>query len=142
MRSGENICSLWMGPAFAGWTLSGFTVARQVGRIHSLGGVSILAFFFSILSPNDGGFQQELIRLSNPFVRVSAHTRVALRRWLASLPLKVFIEAGDLIGVSRMGTCLSWTGLLSPKQKRNETITHPNQPQLPFCPVRIAARGL
>ena len=49
-----NICALSLGlAAFAGWTLSQFAVPRLVGRVDLLGGVGILALFFSIVSPDD-----------------------------------------------------------------------------------------
>ena len=52
MRSGVNICALLVGlAAFAGWTLSRFTVPRRVRWVNLLGGVGILALFFSIVSP-------------------------------------------------------------------------------------------
>lgn len=62
MGSGVNICALLVGlAAFASWTVSRFTVPRRVGWVNFLGGVGILALFFSIVSPDDDGFQQELI---------------------------------------------------------------------------------
>jgi len=49
MGPGGNICALLVGlAAFAGWTLSRFTVPRRVGWVNLLGGVGILALFFSI----------------------------------------------------------------------------------------------
>jgi hypothetical protein len=66
MGSGKNICALLASlAAFAGWTISCFTVPRRVGWVNLLGGVGILALFFSILSPDDDGFQQELISPSD-----------------------------------------------------------------------------
>jgi hypothetical protein len=105
MGSGVNICALLAGlAAFAGWTLSRFTVPRRVGWVNLLGGVGILALFFSIVSPDDDdGFQQELIRPATPSIRVSAHTRVAPRRSPAELSINAFVEAGDPIWVP-------WTG--------------------------------
>jgi hypothetical protein len=48
----RNICALLAGlAAFAGWTLSCFTVPRRVGWVNLLGGVGILALFFSIYLP-------------------------------------------------------------------------------------------
>jgi len=54
MGPAVNICALSLGlAAFAGWTLFQFAVPRRVGWVNLLGGVSILAPFFSILSPDD-----------------------------------------------------------------------------------------
>lgn len=104
MGSGVNICALLAGlAAFAGWTLSCLTVPRRVGWVNLLGGVGILALFFSILSPDDDGFQQELISPATPSVRVSAPTRVAPRRSPADLSINAFVEVGDPIWVPRTG---------------------------------------
>ena len=84
--------------AFAGWTLSRSIVPRRMAWIHWLGGVGILALFFSIVSPDDDAFQQELIRPATPSVRVSAHTRVVSRRSLADLSIpNAFSAAGNHI---------------------------------------------
>jgi hypothetical protein len=81
MGASVNSCALLVGlAAFAGWTLSPSTVPRRVGWVNLLGGLGILALFFSIVSPDDDGFQQELIRPATPCVKISAHTRVAPRR--------------------------------------------------------------
>ena len=81
MAPSVNICVLLVGlAAFAGWTLSRFTVPRCVGWVKFLGGVGILALFFSIVSLDDDGFRQELTRPATPFVRMSARTTVAPRR--------------------------------------------------------------
>ena len=102
MGSGVNICALLVGlAAFASWTVARFTVPRRVGWLNFLGGVDILALFFSVVSPDDDGFQQELICPATPSVRVSAHTRVAPRRSPADLSINVFVEAGDPIQVPR-----------------------------------------
>jgi hypothetical protein len=105
MGPGVNICALSVGlAAFAGWTLSRFTaMPRRVGWVNLLGGVGILALFFSIVSPDDDGFQQELIRPATPSVRVSAHTRVAPRRSPANLSINAFVEAEDPIRVPKTG---------------------------------------
>ena len=92
MELGPNICALFVGlVAFAGWTLFRFTVPRCVGWVKFLGGVGVLALFFSIIP--DDGFQQELIRSATPSVRMSAHTRVAPWRSPADLSINVFVEA-------------------------------------------------
>jgi peptidoglycan/LPS O-acetylase OafA/YrhL len=58
---GITICALSAGlAALAGWTLSRSTVPRHIGWVNLLGGVGILALVFSIVSPDDDGFQQEL----------------------------------------------------------------------------------
>jgi hypothetical protein len=102
MGSGVNICALLVGlAAFASWTVSLFTVPRRVGWVNFLGGVGILALFFSIVSPDDDGFQQELIRPATPSVRVAAHRRGAPRRSPADLSINAFAEAGDPIRVPR-----------------------------------------
>jgi len=101
MGLGLNICALFVGlAAFAGWTLFRFTVPRCVGWVNLLGGVGILALFFSIVSPDDG-FQQELIRPATPSVRVSAHTRVAPRRSPVDLSITAFVEAEDPVRVPK-----------------------------------------
>ena len=49
-----NICALLVGLAvLAAWTLSQFAVPRRVGWVNLLGGMGILALFFSIVSPDD-----------------------------------------------------------------------------------------
>jgi len=98
MGLGANIRALLVGlAAFAGWTLSRFTAVPQPVRwVNLLGGVGILAIFFSIVSPDDDGFQQELIRPATPSVRVYVHARVVPRRSL-SASINAFVEAGDPI---------------------------------------------
>ena len=99
MRLGVNTCALLAGlAAFAGWTLSCFTVPRRVGWVSVRGGVGILALFFSIVSPDDDyGFQQELIRPATLSVRVSAHTRAARRKSPEDLSINAFAGVGELI---------------------------------------------
>jgi hypothetical protein len=99
-----NICALLVGlAAFAGWTLSRSIVPRRMA-FYWLGGVGILALFFSIVSPDDDAFQQELIRPATPSVRVSAHTRVVSRRSLADLSIpNAFSAAGNSILAFRTG---------------------------------------
>jgi hypothetical protein len=77
---------------FAGWTLSRSTMPPRVRRVNLLGAVGILAFFFSVVSPDDDAFQQELIRLGTPTVTLSAHTRVAPRRSPADLSITAFAD--------------------------------------------------
>lgn len=105
-----SICALLVGlAAFAGWTLSRFTVPRRVGWFNLLRGVGILVLLFSvfsIVSPDDG-FQQELIRPATPFVRISAHTRVTPRRLPENLSIVASVVAGNSIRVpTRAGSSL------------------------------------
>ena len=51
-----------------------------------------VALFFSIVSPDDDAFQQELIRPATPSLKVSAYTRVAARRSLAELSIGAFAD--------------------------------------------------
>ena len=107
MGAGVNICALLVGlAAFAGWTLSRFTMHRCVGWVNLLGGVGILALFFSVVSPDDDGFQQELTRPATPSVRLSAHTRVAPRRSPSGSSINAFVDAGAPIRFPRTGRSL------------------------------------
>ena len=107
MGGSQNICALLVClAAFAGWTLFRFTVRRCVGWVNLLSGVGILALFFSIVSPEDDGFQQELIRPATPSVRVSAQTRLAPRRSPLDLAINAFVKAGNPIRVPRIGRLL------------------------------------
>jgi hypothetical protein len=63
----------------------------------------MFALLFSIVSPDDSGFQQELIRPTTPYVRLSAQTRVAHRRSPADLSINGFVEVGDPIRTPRTG---------------------------------------
>ena len=103
VETGERDDGLLGLTAFAGLTLSCLTVPRRVGWVNFLGAVGILAFFFSVVSPDDDEFQQEFIRQGTPTVRVSAHTKVALRRSPADLSITAFVKAGDPIRVHRRG---------------------------------------
>ncbi len=63
MGGSLNICALLVGlAAFARWTIPFSNVTRRMGLVNWLGGVGILALLFSIVSPDDDAFQQELIR--------------------------------------------------------------------------------
>jgi hypothetical protein len=109
MGVGVNICALLLGlAASAGWTLYLCTVPRQRDWINLLGGVGILALVFSIVSPNDDGFQQELIRpAAAPSVTASAHAREALRRSTPALPINEFVDAGVPIRVFMTGCVIA-----------------------------------
>jgi len=69
--------------------------------VNILGGVGILAVFFSVLSPSDDLFQQELIRPTTALVRASAHAGVVLRRLGVHLSNDGFVAPGHFIRVSR-----------------------------------------
>ena len=104
MGASVNTCALLVGlAAFAGWTLSRSTVPRRMGWVNWLGGVGILALFFSIASPDDDAFQQELIRPTPPSATVSSHTKVAQRGSLVNLAINAFTAAGDSIRALRTG---------------------------------------
>ena len=95
--SGVNTFALLVGlAAFAVWTLSRIAAPPPMRWGNLLGAMGILALFFSIVSPDDDGFQQELIRRGAPAVTVSAHTRVALRRSPADLSKNAFVPEGLL----------------------------------------------
>ena len=84
MGSGENIWASSVGlAAFAGWTLSRFTVPRRVVWANVLSGLGILAPSFSTVSLTDDGFQQELICPATSSVRLSARTIASPRRSLS-----------------------------------------------------------
>ena len=105
--------------AFAGWTLSRFSVLPRKGWFHRPGGVGILALFFSIVSPevviigpgpdgvfgtsDDDTFQLQFIRPPTPSVTICAHTRVAQRRSLTDWWINVFVATGDPILAPRTG---------------------------------------
>ena len=86
----------------AGWSLPAFPLPPRVRWVNLLGAVGILAFFFSVVSPDDA-FQQELIRSGTPAVRVPANTRIGPRPSPADLSITAFEEAGDPIQVPRTG---------------------------------------
>jgi hypothetical protein len=105
--------------AFAGWTLSRFSVPPRKGWFHRLGRVGILALSFSIVSPevvivgpgpegvlgtsDDDTFPLQLIRPRTPSVTISARTRVAQRRLLTGLWINTFVATGDRILAPRTG---------------------------------------
>ena len=104
MGASVNTCALLVGlAAFAGWTLSRFSVPRRKGWVHRLGGVGILALFFSIVSPDDDAFQQELIRPTPSSATVSSHTKVAQRGSLLNSSINAFAAAGDPSRALRTG---------------------------------------
>jgi len=98
MGASVNIFALLVGlAAFADWTFSRPSVPQRKGWVHKLGGIGILALVFSIISPDDDAFQQQLIRPATPSVTISAHTRVAHRRSLTDLWINAFVATGDPI---------------------------------------------
>ena len=100
----EGLLALLAGLApFAGWTLSRLTKPPRVRWVNLLGAVGILALVFSVVSPYDDAFQQELIRPGTLALKVSAHTRVAPRRSPADLSIAAFADAGDPIQIPRTG---------------------------------------
>jgi hypothetical protein len=104
MGGSVNTYALLVGvAAFAGWTLCRFSVTQRMGRVGWLGGVGIVALFFSIASPDDDAFQQELIRPTPPFATVSSHAKVAQGGSLVDLSINVFAAEGDPIRSLRPG---------------------------------------
>src|SRR3989442_14925291 len=98
MGASANTFALLVGlAAFADWTLSRPSVPRRKGWVHKLGGVGILALVFSIISPDDDAFQQQLVRPATPSVTIPAHTRLAHRRSLTDLWINAFVATGDPI---------------------------------------------
>jgi len=104
MAGSANISALLVGlAAFAGWTLSGSIVPRRVAWVRWLGGVGILALFFSIVSPDDDAFQQELIRPTFPSASVFSHTKIAKRGPHVDLSITALAAAGGPIAALRTG---------------------------------------
>ncbi len=119
MWTSVNTCALLVGlAAFAGWTLSRFSVPPCKGWFHRLGGVSILALSPSIASSevvigpgpdgvygtsDDDTFQLQFIRPATPSVTISAHTKVPQRRSLTDLWVNAFVATGDPIPAPRTG---------------------------------------
>jgi hypothetical protein len=104
MGASANTFALLVGlAAFAGWMTSRSTVSRRMGWVKWLGGVGILALVFSIASPDDDAFQQELIRPTSPSVTVSSHTRFAHPGSLVDLTINAFAAARDPILAFKTG---------------------------------------
>jgi hypothetical protein len=107
MGASVNTCALLVGlAAFAGWTTCRSIVLRRIGWVNWLGGVGILALFFSIASPDDDAFQQEMIRPTPPSATVSSHTKIAHRGSLVGLSINAFAAARDPIRALRTGRSL------------------------------------
>jgi len=97
-----NICDLLVRfGALARCTISCCTVPRRKGWVNWLGGAGILALIFSVVSPDDDAFQQELIRTTPASANVSSQTRIAQRGPLADLSINAFAAAGDPIRALR-----------------------------------------
>ena len=104
MGSRVNSGALWIGmAAFAGRMVSRFSLTLSMGWVNWLGGVGILALFFSIASPDDDAFQQELIRPTPSSATVSSHTKVAQRGSAVDSSIYAFAAAGDPIRALRSG---------------------------------------
>jgi hypothetical protein len=104
MGANVNSCALFMGlAALAGWTLSRSTVPRRLGWVNLLGGLGIFALSFSVVSPDDDGFQQELVRPATPAVRVSAHSRVVHRRSPPVSSINIFAATVESIRALKNG---------------------------------------
>jgi hypothetical protein len=104
MGGSVNICALLVGmAAFARWTISCSSVTRRMGWVHWLGGVGILALFFSVVSPDDDTFQQELIRPTSPSASLFSHTKVVKRAPHVDLSITALAAAGDPIAALRTG---------------------------------------
>jgi hypothetical protein len=104
MGASVNTCALLVGlSAFAGWTTSRSSAPRRMAWVNWLGGVGIFALFFSIASPNDDAFQQELIRPTPSSAMVSSHSKVAQRGSLVDLSIIAFSAAGDPVRALNMG---------------------------------------
>jgi hypothetical protein len=104
MGASVNTCALLVGlAAFAGWMTCRSTVPRRMGWVKWLGGVGILALFFSIASPYDDAVQQELIRPTPPSATVPSHTKIAHREPLGDLSSNAFAAERDPILALRTG---------------------------------------
>jgi len=104
MAGSVNISALLVGlAAFACWALARSIVPRHMAWLHWLGGVGILAFFFSIVSPDDDAFQQELIRPTPPSATVSLHTKIAQPGRLGDLSINAFAAPEDPVLALRAG---------------------------------------
>jgi len=104
MGGSVNIWALLVGlAAFAGWALARSIVPRRMPWLHWLGGVGILALFFSIVSTDDDAFQQELIRPTPPCATVSLHTKIAQPGRLGDLSFNAFAAAEDPALFSKAG---------------------------------------
>jgi len=104
MGGSVNICALLVGlAAFASWALARSFVPRSMAWLHWLGGVGILALFFSIVSPDDDAFQQELIRPTPPSATVSLHTKIAQPGRLGDLSINAFAAPEDPVLTLRAG---------------------------------------
>src|SRR5262249_26231190 len=99
-----NICALLVGlTAFARWSIYCSTVTRRMGWVKWLGGVGVLALFFSIVSPDDDAFQQELIRRTLASATVPSQTKIARRGPVLHSSITALAAAGDPIAALGSG---------------------------------------
>ena len=104
MGDSVNICALLVGiAAFARWTISCSSLTRRMGWVGWLGGVGILALFFSVVSPDDDTFQQELIRPTPPYASVFSHAKIVKRGPHADLSITALAVAGAPIAALGTG---------------------------------------
>ena len=104
MGASANTFALLVGlAAFAGWMTSRFTLPRRTSWVKWLGGVGILALAFSIVSPDDDAFQQELIRPTSPSGTASSHARFAHQGSLVDLSINASAVARNPILAFRTG---------------------------------------
>src|SRR5215467_11934897 len=103
MGGSLNICALLVGlGTFGCWTFCS-TVTRRMGWVNWLGGVGILALLFSVVSPDDDTFQQELIRPTSPSASVFSHTKIANRGPHVDLSILALPAARHPIAALRTG---------------------------------------
>jgi len=74
-----------------------------MGWVGWLGGVGILALFFSVVSPDDDTFQQELIRPTPPYASVFSHAKIVKRGPHADLSITALAVAGAPIAALGTG---------------------------------------
>jgi hypothetical protein len=106
-----------------------------MGWVNWLGGVAILALFFSIVSPDDDAFQQELIRPTPSSTTASSGTQVAQRESLADLSINAFAAAGDPIRALRTGRSVVMDQPL-------DRLTHVQAPISIPCEIRAGRHSL
>ena len=98
MAGSVNIFALLVGvAAFARWTTSCSPVTSRMGWLKWLGGVGVLALLFSIISPDDDAFQQELIGPTPRSATLSSHTKIAQRGSLVDLSSNAFAATREPI---------------------------------------------
>ena len=102
-----NIFALLLGlAALAGWTMYCCAVTRRLGWFRWLRGVGFLALFFSVVSPDDDAFQQELNRPTPPCRIVAAQTKIGRRGPVLHLSINSSAAAWGPIPAFRTGRLL------------------------------------